>query len=70
MIAAVCMVARGQCPVTWLFRALSGKVEFKTDIPVAPGQYLTLNKPEFKGNEHSDEAKMYGTILCQREEII
>ncbi|CAL6023100.1 tRNA_pseudouridine synthase [Hexamita inflata] len=69
MVTAVSLVARNQCPPSWMSRALTGRVEFKTEIPTAPGEYLMLLRQEFKGYEKSEEMKIYGDMLSNREEI-
>ena len=69
MIGALVLVARGQCPVSWLSRALTGRTELNTDVPTAPGQYLLLVRKEFKGYENSEECKLYGQILCNKDEV-
>lgn len=69
MVAAISLVARLQCPPAWLSRALTGRAENKTAIPTAPGEYLMLIKQEFSGHANSEEVKLYGEILSNREEI-
>lgn len=69
MVAAISLVARLQCPPAWISRALTGRPENRTNIPTAPGEYLMLIKQEFSGHANSEEAKLYGEILSNREEI-
>ena len=69
MVAAVALIARLQCPPAWLSRALTGRPENRTNIPTAPGEYLMLVKQEFSGHANSEEARLYGDILSNREDV-